>query len=71
MNILHLPRDLYGSIQECTDINFLLDSSKKLKNIKHELYNWKLNKEYSLKYYDFVEFRDTVNNKMHKTSNQL
>ena len=30
MNILHLPRDLYGSIQEYTDINRLLNTTKKL-----------------------------------------
>ena len=71
MNILHLPQDLYSCIQEYTNINPLLNTTKKLSDVKYELYYWKLNKEYSLKYYDDSKFRDIVNSKICRTLKQL
>lgn len=71
MSILNLPNDLYRSIQGYTNINLLLNSSKKFDYAKYESYYWKLNKETSFKYYNHTEFRDIVNKKMCTISKQL
>ena len=71
MSILHLPQDLYSCIQEYTNINPLLNTTKKLSDVKYELHYWKLNKEYSLKYYDCGEFRNRINSIMYRTLKQL
>ena len=71
MSILHLSNDLFGSIQEYTDINYLLNTTTNLFYVKYELYYWNLNKKYSLKYYNYIKFRNIVNSKICKTLDQL
>jgi len=66
-----LPVEIYRQIQSYTNINALLNSSKQFKRDKYEVYYWKLNKEYSLKYYNDMDFRGTINNLVYKTKYQL
>jgi hypothetical protein len=54
-----------------TDTNKLLNASSRFKMIKKSKYYWKLNKEYSLKYYKNGEFRTRLNSLLVRSVRQL
>ena len=60
MYITNLPLDIYRIINEFVCLNSLLNTTKKLDDIKKELYYWKLNKCYSLQFYECEKFRNDL-----------
>ena len=53
------------------DITNLLNSTKLLKNVKKKYIYRKLNKKYSLKYYDYEEFRNIIHNSIKNPNKQI
>jgi hypothetical protein len=53
------------------DVTNLLNTTKLLKNVKKKFIYRKLNKEYSLEYYNHEEFRSIVNNSVEKSNKQI
>ena len=63
-------QDILSYIQNFTDIKNMLDTTKKYNSIKDNIYLWKLNKEYSIKYLDNInQFRTLIHN--HKNIHKL
>ena len=53
------------------DVTKLLNSTKLLKNVKKKFIYIKLNKNYSLKYYNNEEFRNIIHNSVEKSNKQI
>ena len=53
-----LPEDIYRCIQAFTPINALLNTSRRLADVKRRLYYWNLTRQYSLLYYLSAEYRE-------------
>jgi hypothetical protein len=50
LNILSLPLDIYHCIQEFAPINALLNTSRRLGDVKRSLYYWKLGRDASKRF---------------------
>ena len=71
MSITILPVDILRYLQEFANINELFHTCQSFYKIKKYVYIWRLNKEYSYKYYQEHEFRILVQSKMCETFQQL
>jgi hypothetical protein len=71
LTLTSLPLDIYFCIQEFTSINALLNTSRRLDNIKHRLFHWKINTAFSKRFYSSEDFRATLMNLIYNSSKQL
>jgi hypothetical protein len=55
-----LPEDIYRCIQAFTSINALLNTSRRLADVKRRLFCWNLNPQHSLLYYCSAEYRSLL-----------
>ena len=70
MNTIFLNINLFMTINEYTDLRSLCDTCISYSILKKYI-NYKLNKQYSLMYYDDVLFRNIVLNKIFNPNKQL
>jgi hypothetical protein len=65
------PEEIFQIIGNYTNINNLLNSTAKLNNVKKKLFYWKLNRQFSIKYYQNEIFREELLVKMNDINKQL
>ena len=53
------------------DVTNLLNTTKLLKNVKKKFIYRKINKKYSLEYYNHEEFRNIIHNSVEKSNKQI
>ena len=70
MTNIFTNKDLFRTINEYTDLRSLCDTCSLFATLKKYI-NYKLNKEYSLMYYDDILFRTIVLNKIFNPLKQL
>jgi hypothetical protein len=51
LDILSLPLDIFRCINEFTSVNCLVNTSRRLRNEKHSLFYWRLNRLFSDTFY--------------------
>jgi hypothetical protein len=66
-----LPIDIFNIINKYTNINKLLNTTKKLDDVKHKIFVWKLTITTTAKYYKKCNFSERVNKKMFNPRKQL
>jgi hypothetical protein len=54
-----------------SDRNYLLNVSKKLQNLKNSKFYWSLNEEYSLKYYNDIDYKTRLDLLLNDAKAQL
>ena len=70
MNSIFTNSDLFRVIDTYTDLRSLCDTCRSFATLKKYI-NYKLNKQYSLMYYDYILFRNIVLNKIFNPIKQL
>ena len=68
---IYLPFEWIAYIQEYTNINNLLITCKYFELYRVELFDWKLSKISSEKYYNAINFRHSILNRMKYPNKQL
>jgi hypothetical protein len=71
LTVSSLPEDIYRCIQEFTPINALLNTSKRLLDVKHRLFYWSFRSASSKQFYSSEEFRERLRGLMHDYRKQL
>jgi hypothetical protein len=71
LTVSALPEDIYRCIQEFTSINALLNTSKRLIDVKHRLFYWSLGSASSQQFYSSEEFCERLRGLMHDCKKQL
>jgi hypothetical protein len=56
-DMIELPVFEKMMLTEFTDMNYLLNVSRSLRDLKHSKFYWKVNRDYSLKYYMDVNYK--------------
>jgi hypothetical protein len=71
LNILSLPIDIYYCIQEFTPINALLNTSRRLGDVKQCLFYWKLSMNASKRFQSGEAFRTQLLGLVHRSQKQI
>jgi hypothetical protein len=71
LNVLSLPIDIYYCIQEFTSINALLNTSRRLEDVKRSLFYWNLGWTASKRFQSAETFHKHLLDLVHCSQNQI